>query len=479
MTRLACLVGLVSVAALARDVRVTTVSELRAAITAAQPGDVITLADGTYALTSRVSCTVAGRADAPIVVRGETRLGATLEVNTLIGLGVSAPFWRFEDFAMRGVCAVDSDCEHAFQVTGAATDVVLRRLRLVDFNAQLKVNASAAGDGGYLMPHRGLVEACELFDTRPRNTSNPVTKLNLDTGDDWVVRDNLIRDFAKNGGNFTSYGSFMKSGGKRGTYERNLVLCRSGGQAMSDVRIGLSFGGGGTGAQFCAPAFSASVPCSVEHEDGVMKNNVVANCSDVGVYVNRGKNTWLGHNTLVGTAGIDFRFDTTTGAAVGNLLTGSLRARDAATFTNTQNTVGVTVATFAAAYEGPLAGDLRLKGDVSAWTGTVAATAGVSDDFCARLRPGGNVSVGALEHALGSCGTNKPPVSDGGAGGGGGATGDGGGATGDGGGATGDGGDMPDGSGEAGGCGCTAVAFDLGALLLAAAFVGRRSRPRA
>lgn len=268
----ALLLMLVSTWAFARDVRVTTEPELRAAINAALPGDVIILANGTYAIGSKLSCSRAGTAGMPIVVRGEQPLGATLESNTLIAIGVSAPFWRFEDFAMRGVCANDSNCEHAFQVTGLATDVVLRRLRLVDFNAQLKVNASAAGDGGYDMPHRGLVEACELYDTRPRATSNPVTKLNIDTGDDFVVRDNLIRDFSKNGGNFVSYGSFMKSGGKRGLYERNLVLCASGGAAMTDTRIGLSFGGGGTAPQFCYPGFSASIPCSVEHEDGVMRN---------------------------------------------------------------------------------------------------------------------------------------------------------------------------------------------------------------
>jgi parallel beta-helix repeat protein len=534
MNRLLVVVGLFAGVALARDVRVTNVTELRAAVAAAQPGDVITLADGVYPVTSRINCSAAATPAMPIVVRGETPLGATLEVNTLIGIGVSAPAWRFEDFAMLGTCAVDSDCEHAFQVTGAATDVVLRRLRLVDFNAQLKVNASPAGDGGYLMPHRGLVEACELYDTRPRATSNPVTKLNIDTGDDWVVRDNVIRDFAKNGGNFISYGSFMKSGGKRGTYERNLVLCRSGGQTMSDVRIGLSFGGGGTGAQFCAPAFSASVPCAVEHEDGVMRNNVIANCSDVGIYVNRGKNSVLAHNTLVGTSGIDFRYDTTTGAAVGNLLTGSIRARDQGTFTNTQNTSGVSVATFAAAYEDPLAGDLRIKGSVAAWTGNVAATAGVTDDFCARTRAGGNFSVGALEHALGSCVTGKPPATDGGVGmgggggatgggggatgggggatgggggatgggggatgggsgatgGGGGATGGGGGATGGGGGATGGGGGATGGGGDAtggggsdgsvdGGCGCTSIDAPVAVLLAALATLTHRRRPRA
>src|SRR5690606_14992952 len=121
------------------------------------------------------------------------------------------------------------------------------------FNAQLKVNAST---GGAQIPHGGLVEYSEIADTAPRNTDGPVTKLNIDTGDGWVVRGNFIHDFHKNGGDNTSYGAFMKSGGSGGVFERNLVAC------IHDVdtggaRIGLSFGGGGTAPEFCAPAFDA------------------------------------------------------------------------------------------------------------------------------------------------------------------------------------------------------------------------------
>ena len=487
------LLALLPAISLARDVRVTTEAELRAALGGALPGDVITLASGTYVITSKLSCTTAGTPGQPIVVRAEVPFGATLESNTLIAIGVSAPFWRFEDFAMRGVCPVDSDCEHAFQVTGLATDVVLRRLRLVDFNAQLKVNATPAGDGGYDMPHRGLVEACEVFDTRPRATANPVTKLNIDTGDDFVVRDNFLHDFAKNGGNFISYGSFMKSGGQRGVYERNLVLCRSGGQAMTDTRIGLSFGGGGTAPQFCYPGFNAAVPCSVEHADGVLRNNIVANCSDVGVYLNRARNTSVLHNTLVGTNGVDFRFGTTTGRAVGNLLTSAIRARDLGTFTDTQNVTGVAVAAFAAAYASPLAGDLSVTGSVTAWVGVVTPPSGVTDDYCARTRAAARWTVGALEHSLGNCATGKPP--DGGTGGGGGLTGGGGGSVSGGGGgsatggggsargggsgsAAGGGGSVSDGGMEPGavsGCGCASL--ESGLAVLALALFRRVSRP--
>jgi hypothetical protein len=423
LSRLALGLGLVAAAADARDVRVTDVASLRAAVSAAMPGDVILLAPGTYRLTSRLSCSANGNASQRIVVRSETRHAARLEVDTLIGLAVSGAFWSFEDLEVRGVCASDASCEHAFQVTGGATDVVLKGNRLIDFNAQLKVNAIVSSPGNAVMPHRGLVEANDIFDTRPRNlgaAQNPVTKLNIDTGDDWVVRDNFIHDWRKNGGNFVSYGVFLKSGGKRGLMERNLVSCATPAvplQPTNDARIGLSFGGGGTGGAFCFPAFDGNTPCAVEHEDGIARNNIVVNCSDVGLYVNRGRNTRMLYNTFVATTGADFRFDTTTGVAVGNVTSGAIRQRDMGTFTGMANLTGVSTATFDGWYTTPLAGDLSLQGNVSMLVGAGPREALVTDDFCGRPRPAsGNFTQGALEHSLGSCATTKPPVS--GAGGG-------------------------------------------------------------
>lgn len=401
----------------AREVRVDSVGALSTALSQAQAGDVITLAAGHYTVTSKLSCSAPG----PITVKGEAGFASVIESNTLIAFGVSGPQWTFEDLELRGVCANDSDCEHAFQVTGRATDVVLRHLRLVNFNAQLKVNATPATDGGMDQPNRGLVERCEVFDEHARATSNPVTKLNIDSVDDWVVRGCHLHDFSKNGGNFVSYGSFIKGGARRGLYERNLVVCQTSGPSSADARIGLSFGGGGTGAAFCAPAFNAAVPCDVEHLDGVMRNNLIVNCSDVGVYLNRASNTRLLFNTLIDTNGVDFRFVTTSGLAQGNLLGSVVRSRDQGTFSSVDNLQGVSSATFSAAYKHPATGDLTVQGDVSSWVGRAAAHAQVTEDYCGRARPAGPWSYGALEHALGACGVDAGPrdagtVADGGMG---------------------------------------------------------------
>ncbi|HEY5946316.1 MAG TPA: chondroitinase-B domain-containing protein [Kofleriaceae bacterium] len=398
---------LVASTAHAGVVNVTTVNELTTAITNAKPGDEILLANGTYALTG-ISCSANGTAAQPIVVRAPTPLGAHIELDALEGFRVTGANWHFEGLDITGVCANDSDCEHAFHVSGAAHGFVLRFSRVMNFNAQLKVNAGLIGST-YVTPNNGLIEYNELGDSHGRDTANPVTKLNIDTGEDWVVRGNYLHDAYKLQGDGTSYAAFMKSGSKRGLFERNLVVCSH--VTTGGTRIGLSFGGGGTGAQYCAPAFDPNVPCSVEHDGGTMRNNIIANCSDVGIYLNRAKDSHVLFNTLIGTTGVDFRFDTTSGEAVGNLLTSMIRTRDGAALSESGNQMNVATSQFAAWYRAPLDGDLAIIGDVTALIGSAPMRTDVKNDYCAALRPSGALTMGALEHSvMPQCDTTFPPT---------------------------------------------------------------------
>lgn len=415
----ACLLSL-SQTVRANDVPVASAIELQNAIGSAQAGDTIVLADGVYALTG-VSCTANGTDAAPITVRAANPLGAQVQMDALEGFKVSGAHWHFDGLVVQGVCAADADCEHAFHVTGAAEGFILRDSRVLDFNAQLKVNAAPDGNGVYQIPHGGRVEGCEIADTSPRETSSPVTKLNIDTGDNWIVRANWIHDFHKNGGDSVSYGAFMKSGGNNGLFERNLVVCTQD-VSTGGVRIGLSFGGGGTAPQYCAPAFDANTPCAIEHTGGVMRNNIIVACSDVGIYLNRSRDTSVLHNTLFDTSGVDFRFDTTTGEASGNFMMGLIRARDGGTFSGSNNAESQPVDVFTALYANPGGLDFTITGDPSPLEIAPART-DVVDDYCARARPAGPIAIGALEHTLGSCDITPPTSGNGGAGGGGGGAG--------------------------------------------------------
>lgn len=386
----------------AADVPVASAAELTAAISAAKAGDTIVLASGTYDLTD-ASCRADGTSAAPITVRSAVPLGAKVRFSGVEGFKVTGASWRFEGLDVQGVCATDAACEHAFHVSGGAAGFELRGSRVVDFNAQLKVNSARDAGGVMRTPHGGLVEGNELFDTHARATGNPTTKLNIDTGDGWVVRANYIHDFQKGGGDNVAYGAFMKSGGKGGVFERNLVMCER--TLKGGVTIGLSFGGGGTANEFCAPAFDPGKPCDPEHTGGTMRNNVVVGCSDVGIYLNRSQSTKILHNTLIATSGVDFRYASSTGEARGNVLAGKIRARDGAAFAGVDNVTDVSSADFAAWYADPSTADLRKKGDLGALV-DLASQASVTDDFCGRPRAGKH-DLGAVEHSLGDCDTTR------------------------------------------------------------------------
>jgi hypothetical protein len=136
-----------------------------------------------------------------------------------------------------------------------------------------------------------------------------------------------------------------------------------------------------------------------------LRNNVIIGCSDVGIYLNRASDAQVLYNTLIATAGIDVRFDTTTGEAVGNVLAGTIRERDGGTFTGASNLEGATFAWYA----DPAAADLTVTGDLSALVGQGPVRTEVPDDYCARARPAGPYTLGAIEHAEGSCEIIPPP----------------------------------------------------------------------
>jgi MYXO-CTERM domain-containing protein len=370
------------------------------------------VATGTYVVESSIACTADGTDTQPIVVHSDTPLMAHLQFNALEGFHVQGKHWHFEGLDIKGICARDSDCEHAFHVTGGADGFVMRSNRIFDFNAQLKVNADQV-QGTWTTPNDGLVEGNELGDAHARNTTTPVTKLNIDTGDRWIVRANYVHDFhiaPDDAGNAQpTYGAFMKAGGHDGVFERNLVICTHDYITKGAVNVGLSFGGGGTAPQYCAPAFDANVPCNVEHTGGMMRNNIIVNCSDVGIYVNRGASTRVFYNTIIATTGVDFRFDTTTGDARGNVLAYALRTRDNATLTKSDDLENVSANDFHIMYRAPFDGDLRIIGDISSLLGKGAALPDVTDDYCLRTRSGA-YDLGALQSSLGDCITVPPPL---------------------------------------------------------------------
>ena len=289
----------------------------------AVPGDVITIAPGTYRFNHAVTANRAGVAGVPITVRAAQPGGVIIEFATVEGFLVRAPHWRFENLTIRGVCRDDAWCEHAFHVVGGASHFAALNNTISDFNAHFKINGAKTGGGETVFPDHGLVEANTLSNRAPRRTHKPVTPFDLVGASDWTLRGNLITDFIKAGGDRVSYGAFAKGAGARTLFERNVVWCEARLRGQPGQRIGLSLGGGGTDKPYCRDG-----KCINEQQDGVVRDNLIASCSDVGIYLNSASGSRIEHNTLVDTVGIDVRYPASSATLEGNLVDGPIRSRD-------------------------------------------------------------------------------------------------------------------------------------------------------
>ena len=304
-----------------RIVRVSTSDEFRHALDAALPGDLIELAPGRYPFKgSYIELNHPGTDQAPITVRAAALGSVRLDFDMVEGFHLSAPHWRFENLEIHGACRDDSACEHAFHIVGAAEDVRIRHCRLVDFNAPVKIN----GENGRF-PDKGVIEASELLATRGRNTDNPVTFIDLVAASGWRIEGNLIADFIKLHGDQTSYGAFAKGAGQGNVFARNVVLCEQRLRGLPGARVGLSLGGGGTGGPYCRDR-----ACIVEQEASRIEDNRIAQCSDVGIYLNRAARSVVSGNRLLDTTGIDGRFPETAADLRDNIVDGLIRVRDQA-----------------------------------------------------------------------------------------------------------------------------------------------------
>ncbi len=310
---------------------IASADALREAIAKVAPGERIELLPGTYRFSGNaIGVDRAGSAGAPITLAA-ARLGdVTLEFELLEGFRVNAPYWRFENLVIRGVCKEDRNCEHAFHIVGPAANVEIRNNRIEDFNAQIKVNGEAGR-----MPDGGVIESNSLVQNHPRRTGNPVTPVDIVAANGWRIRHNLIADFIKQDGDGISYAGFAKGGGRDNRFEANLVLCEYRLRGEPGMRVGLSLGGGGTNPPDCRDH-----RCITEQEVGVVRDNLIAFCSDDGLYLNRASGSIVVQNTVLDTAGLGLRGEETSGRFAGNLLDGGVRAREGADLEYAGNRIG-------------------------------------------------------------------------------------------------------------------------------------------
>lgn len=357
---------------------VSTADDVRAAVADAQPGDVITLLPGTYRFSETLAVRGEGNEDAPITLKAERPGSVLIEFDTREGFAVEQPWWRFENLGIRGACAVDSVCENAFHVSGNGHHFAAVNNTIRDFNSHLKID----GSGGRF-PDHGLVDHNTLVNRTPRRTAGVVAPIYLVAASGWTIRGNLIADFVKAGGDRTSYGAFAKGAGAGTNFEDNAVLCEQQLQGEAGQRIGLSFGGGGTDKAQCRDG-----RCITEQDHGSIRDNLIAACSDAGIYVNSGAESRIVHNTLLDTGGIDVRYPESGADVIGNLVDGTIRARDGARVRAVDN-LDTPIAYLYVGYHPVRALFADVQGLDLGWKGEAPrrALASPSVDMCGRPRP--------------------------------------------------------------------------------------------
>ncbi len=316
-----------------RQVRVSDAKGVLKAIKSAEPGDVITLAPGIYPISAwSVQVKKGGTPGLPVTIRAQKLGDVKIEFDTFEGFVMDAPFWIFENLDIKGVREDHNQGEHAFHILGKGKGFVLRNCRVHEFNSMIKANGNPQPDGSIQYPDHVLIQDSSFYNSSVRRTAKSVTFIDVVAGNGWIIRGNLICDFAKGMGNQISYAAFLKGNSKGGVFENNLVI----GEYLTrgGTRVGLSFGGGATGVKF---ARNQKLPA--EHTSGIMRNNVIMYCNDVGIYLNNAADTKIYNNTLYDTMGIDIRFDKSHAILRNNLSTSRFKNRDGGTSTLVNNLV--------------------------------------------------------------------------------------------------------------------------------------------
>jgi parallel beta-helix repeat protein len=295
--------------AIAATITVSNSPALAGALAAANPGDTIVLAPGEYRLGGNTTnIRRPGSAAQPITVRAAQPGKARIRSETDELFKIFVPYWAFEGIDFQG----HDNAEHAFHVVAGADHTTFRANRFRNFNAAIKGNPEGGKSPSFMTLERNAI-----YNDAPRKTEEPVTAIDVVGGEGWVLRENFIADFAKDGGDDTSYGAFLKGASSNGIFEGNLVICE-----WRHTGGGLSFGGGGTEKAYMGGATD-------EHSRGIMRNNIVLNCPEAeGIYLNRASDSKIYNNTIYNAYGIVARFPARTASDIrNNIISGAVATR--------------------------------------------------------------------------------------------------------------------------------------------------------
>tara|TARA_R110001583_G_scaffold143203_1_gene295295 strand:+ start:510 stop:1826 length:1317 start_codon:yes stop_codon:yes gene_type:complete len=333
-----------STVVLAKDIFISNATELEHALREVAPGDSLLLSPGHYPLQRTVS-RIGGTQETPITIKAIAPGSVIIDAENEETFVIYHPYWIFEGLIIEGTDTTN----HAFHLSLDADYVVIRNTTIRNFHNHIKVNGKHDR-----FPDHILIEKNRLTNDTVRKTARPASPIDIIGGTHAVIRGNLITDFSRSEGDQISYGLFIKGNSSFGMIEQNLVVCSA--HHSGGYRIGISLGGGGT-----APSYCENQDCSIEHRSGVIRNNIVMNCSDAGIFLKKASGSQILHNTLIQTSGIDIQLKGSSATIVGNYIDGDLRARKGAQYRQHNNLIAGKSSTAACSQSHPLISDLHHK----------------------------------------------------------------------------------------------------------------------
>ncbi len=130
-----------------QQVTVNSTEALQKALSAANPGQEIVLAPGTYLVPAgmRLGAEASGTANTPIVLRGKAIDRVILKFQEGAGLDISGEYWAITDLVMRGICQANA-CPAPINVNHTASALQLRNLFASGFSLLASGNP-AKGNG--------------------------------------------------------------------------------------------------------------------------------------------------------------------------------------------------------------------------------------------------------------------------------------------------------------------------------------------
>jgi hypothetical protein len=380
--------GLMARAVWAQPVAVRNISMLLQALDRVQAGQEIVLADGTYRLPGRrMYADVAGTAANPIVIRAENQNLAIIETNGAeSAFQISAPYWVFDGLHIK----VNNSSVHAYKLEGNGQYATIKNGK-IELDSPAEGGIKGAGNSRAPQPDHALIENNEIWFTSPTRNNN-CEGIDAVAVKGWVIRKNVIHDIQKSSQGFDGigWGVFTKGNSQDTIIEGNLIY---------DSFVSISFGGGGTGAQFFRDGDTR-----YEERNGIIRNNIVLNSGDVAVYLNEAHNARIYNNTFynsftscgAGCSSIDVRFAGSTADIRNNILDKGINDRNQGSHSEGSNLM-LANPTDASWFVDLPRFDLHLRPNTPAIDqGETLAL--VNDDFYGEMRPqGAGFDIGAAE----------------------------------------------------------------------------------